>query len=248
MKKSINYGEYQITKEENGSIRVLKNGIPQENTKAALREIAQSINLDIQSNWNTQQFGSKLIKAIEDLQTEGSMRLNAEEQEVSNVSIGSVEGEGAEESMQLCQQIVEEMQKLGLDRFIIDGEDNFYGCHIDGNVHIVDEEEWEDYSGDFEYDSRLFTVNNGDFERIASVKGFSLKDGQLIFHVLFATSDNNGVYVEDEELAEFSLKDIYDKYQYMDEFNLVTMLETYLHLLQGTYDFGNEPIKWEVKK
>ena len=43
MKKSINYGEYQITREENGSIRVLKNGIPQENTKAALRKIAQSI-------------------------------------------------------------------------------------------------------------------------------------------------------------------------------------------------------------
>lgn len=248
MKKSINYGEYRITREENGSIRVLKNGIPQENTKAALREIAQSINLDIQSNWNTQQFGSKLSKAIEDLQTDGSMRLNAVEQEVSNVSIGSVEGEGVEESMQLCQQIVEEMQKLGLDRFIIDGEDNFYGCYIDGNVHIVNEEEWGDYCGDFEYDSRLFTVNNGDFERIASVKGFSLKDGQLIFHVLFATSDDNGVYVEDEELAEFSLKDIYDKYQYMDEFNLVTMLETYLHLLQGTYDFGNEPVKWEVKE
>ena len=247
MKKSINYGEYQITREENGSIRVLKNGIPQENTKAALREIAQSINLDTQSNWNTQQFGSKLIKAIEDLQTDGSMRLNAVEQEVSNVSIGPVEGEGAEESMQLCQQIVEEMQKLGLDRFIIDGE-TYYGFEIEGNIRIIDEEEWDDCNGDFDIDTEIFRVNNGDMVRYATVRGLSIENGELVCHTLLLEDDFSNVWVEDEMLKEFTLKDIYDRYGYLDEFNTVRMLETYLHLLQGTYDFGNEPIKWEVKK
>lgn len=65
MKKSINYGEYQITKADNGSISVLKNDEPQKNTMAALREIAALIDLKIEEGWNTQQSGAKLIKAIE---------------------------------------------------------------------------------------------------------------------------------------------------------------------------------------
>ena len=242
MKKSINYGEYRITREENGSIRVLKNGEPQENTKAALREIAQSINLDIQSNWNTQQFGSKLIKAIEDLQTDGSMRLNAVEQEVSNVSIGSVEGEGAEESIQLCRQIVEEMQKLGLDRFIIDGG---YDFQVEGNIHFVDEEEWDDKEGDFSIFTRIFGVDTGSYMRCAYVKGLSLENEKLLFHILFTQEDENGVYVEDEELSQFSLKELYDRFKHLDDFGTTEMLETYLQLLQGSFE--DEPIKWEVK-
>ena len=271
MKKSINYGEYQITREENGSIRVLKNGIPQENTTAALREIAQSINLDIQSNWNTQQFGSKLIKAIEELPANSSKLMTNIAQKVSNTvnvvteQVGTaisnikdkmssapakveesdeeiVEGEGAEESIQLCRQIVEEMQKLGLDRFIIDGG---YDFQVEGNIHFVDEEEWDDKEGDFSIFTRIFGVDTGSYMRCAYVKGLSLENEKLLFHILFTQEDENGVYVEDEELSQFSLKELYDRFKHLDDFGTTEMLETYLQLLQGSFE--DEPIKWEVK-
>ena len=65
MEKSVKYGDYQITKADNGSISVLKNGDPQSNAKAALREVADLIGLKPEEGWNTQQFGAKLIKAID---------------------------------------------------------------------------------------------------------------------------------------------------------------------------------------
>ena len=65
MEKTVKYGDYQITKAENASISVLKNGELQKNTKAALREVADLIGLTPEDGWNTQQFGAKLIKAIE---------------------------------------------------------------------------------------------------------------------------------------------------------------------------------------
>ena len=65
MGKTVTYGDYQITKADNGSISVLKNGDPQSNAKAALREVADLIGLKPEEGWNTQQFGAKLIKAID---------------------------------------------------------------------------------------------------------------------------------------------------------------------------------------
>ena len=71
MEKTVKYGDYQITKAENASISVLKNGELQKNTKAALREVADLIGLTPEEGWNTQQFGAKLIKAIEQRLEEG---------------------------------------------------------------------------------------------------------------------------------------------------------------------------------
>ena len=272
MKKTIKYGDYEITKEENGSIRICKNGVPQENAKAALREIASSIGLKVQDNWNTQQFGSKLINAIEELSVNGSKLISNISQRVSETvnvvaeQVGSaisdikdkvssastkveepdeevVEGEGAEESMELCKQIKEEMHKLGLDRFIIDGG---LGCTVDGNIHIVDEDTWDDYYGDYEYYTRIFGVDNGNYLRCAYVKGLSIENDKLLFHVLFMQEDDNGAYAEDEELSQFSLKELYDRFNHLDDFGTTEMLETYLQLLQGTFE--DEPIKWKVKE
>ena len=271
MKKTIKYGDYEITKEENGSIRILKNGVPQENAKAALREIASSIGLKAQESWNTQQFGSKLISAIEELPASGSKLMSSIAQKVSETvnvvteQVGSaisnikdkvssapakvedpdeeiVEGEGAEESMKLCKQIKAEMQKLGLDRFIIDGG---LGYTVDGNIHIVDEDTWEDYYGDYESFTRIFGVDNGSCLRCAYVKGLSIENNKLLFHILFMQEDDNGAYAEDEELSQFSLKELYDRFKHLDDFGTTEMLETYLQLLQGSFE--DEPIKWEVK-
>ena len=272
MKKTIKYGNYEISKDEKGSIRILKNGIPQENTKAALREIASSIGLKVQDNWNTQQFGSKLISAIEELPASGSKLMSSIARKVSDTvnvvteQVGSaisnikdkvsstptkvdeaeeeiVEGEGAEESMELCKQIKEEMHKLGLDRFIIDGG---LGYTVDGNIHIVDEDTWDDYYGDYEYYTRIFGVDNGNYLRCAYVKGLSIENNKLLFHILFMQEDDNGAYAEEEELSQLSLKEIYDRYKYLDSFGTTEMLETYLQLLQGTFE--DEPIKWKVKE
>lgn len=58
-KKSAISGEYIITVEDSGSIRVLK---IYDNVKGSLRECADSKNFAYDPNWTTRQFGSKLIK------------------------------------------------------------------------------------------------------------------------------------------------------------------------------------------
>lgn len=56
--KSAITGEYIITMEDSGSIRVCQ---IYDNTKGSLRECAKSIGFEYDKDWNTQQFGKKLI-------------------------------------------------------------------------------------------------------------------------------------------------------------------------------------------
>ncbi len=58
-KKSAISGEYIITVEDSGTIRVCKIA---DNTKGALRECATAKGFEYDPNWTTQQFGAKLIK------------------------------------------------------------------------------------------------------------------------------------------------------------------------------------------
>lgn len=58
IKKSAVYQEYLITQDVSGSIKVLRKF---DNVKASLRAIADAIGFDYDDNWNTRQFGSKLI-------------------------------------------------------------------------------------------------------------------------------------------------------------------------------------------
>ncbi|MDD6583040.1 MAG: hypothetical protein PUF10_10265 [Bacteroidales bacterium] len=60
--KSAISGEYIIQKEDSGSIVVYR---VYDNTKAALREISEKVGFEYDPNWNTQQFGSKLIDFLE---------------------------------------------------------------------------------------------------------------------------------------------------------------------------------------
>ena len=54
-------GEYMVVKRDSGSIETYRN---YDNTKGALREIAESIGFEFDPNWNTRQFGSKLVDFI----------------------------------------------------------------------------------------------------------------------------------------------------------------------------------------
>ena len=58
-KKSAISGEYVITVEDSGSIRVCKIF---DNVKGSLRECAEAKNFQYDPNWNTRTFGAKLIK------------------------------------------------------------------------------------------------------------------------------------------------------------------------------------------
>ena len=62
-KKSAISGEYIITVEDSGTIRVCKIF---DNVKGSLRECAQTVGFEYDPKWTTQQFGSKLIKEYGD--------------------------------------------------------------------------------------------------------------------------------------------------------------------------------------
>ena len=62
-RKSAISGEYIITQEDNGSIRVCQIF---DNVKGSLREASKSMGFKFDPNWTTQQFGSKLVKEYGD--------------------------------------------------------------------------------------------------------------------------------------------------------------------------------------
>lgn len=62
-KKSAISGEYIITVEDSGTVRVCK---IYDNVKGSLREIAESKGYEYDPNWTTQQFGSRIVKEFGD--------------------------------------------------------------------------------------------------------------------------------------------------------------------------------------
>lgn len=62
-KKSAISGEYIITVEDSGTVRVLK---IYDNVKESLRECAEAKDFEYDNNWTTRQFGAKLIKEFGD--------------------------------------------------------------------------------------------------------------------------------------------------------------------------------------
>jgi len=65
-KKSVSWKEYLIEIDEKGSVKVAKAGVPCDNTKASLREIADAAGFVFDEKWNTQQCGAKLAKFLEE--------------------------------------------------------------------------------------------------------------------------------------------------------------------------------------
>ena len=63
--KQATYGDYVITKEDNGKIVVTKGGEVCPNSKQALREISAQIGYTVDDSWTTQQFGAKLITQLQ---------------------------------------------------------------------------------------------------------------------------------------------------------------------------------------
>lgn len=123
MEKTVKYGEYQITKAENGSIKVFKNDELQKSAMAALREIAQLVGVEIEESWNTQQTGAKLIKAIEE-------RLSADAGSGINAS-HFMENFGTMESQEKTPKLTpaEHLVQLAL-RMCVNPEDNEFNADL----------------------------------------------------------------------------------------------------------------------
>lgn len=62
-KKSAISGEFIITVEDSGTVRVCK---IYDNVKGSLREIAELKGFEYDPNWTTQQFGSRIVKEYGD--------------------------------------------------------------------------------------------------------------------------------------------------------------------------------------
>ena len=63
--KQATYGDYVITKEDNGKIVVTKGGEVCPNSTRAMREISAQIGFSVDDSWTTQQFGAKLIAQLQ---------------------------------------------------------------------------------------------------------------------------------------------------------------------------------------
>ena len=63
-RKRATVGDYTIIINDDNSVTVHKNGTICANSKAALREIANSIGIEVEDKWTTRQLGAKVVKAI----------------------------------------------------------------------------------------------------------------------------------------------------------------------------------------
>lgn len=64
IKKTASYGEYVINIANDNSVEVLKNNTVCDNSKAALRDIAELVGFEVDAKWNTRQLGAKFVDFI----------------------------------------------------------------------------------------------------------------------------------------------------------------------------------------
>ena len=81
-KKSVSWKKYLIDIDEKGSVKVSIAGSVCDNTKAALREIAEDAGFAIDEKWNTQQCGAKLAKFLEEAAPAPVEKIKAEKPKV----------------------------------------------------------------------------------------------------------------------------------------------------------------------
>lgn len=63
IKKSAKHGNFMIAQSENNSITIIC-----DNTKEALRHIADEVGMAYEKDWNTQSLGSKLINFLNEVE------------------------------------------------------------------------------------------------------------------------------------------------------------------------------------
>ena len=149
--------------------------------------------------------------------------------------VEQIEGEGAEECIQLCEQIKQELKNKNLDCFIFGGDFENEELTAEladrSNIKWVDEDQNEDML------SSIFTVtfcsmSNDICDRRSHIWGISMEDNILRFLIIMETEDDNGSTFDDN-LEELSLKEIYDKYSQFDGFDMVSVLTEYLDVIKG---------------
>lgn len=146
-----------------------------------------------------------------------------------------------DEGTKLYRQIKEQIEKLSTKSFILGlGEDE--GLEA-SNVIFDDRDLFEQSMYDFIPESRLYYIG-GEYgqDHFAFVDGISLEDGELKFHIIKGTEDDNGTNYTDTDIL--SMDEINDEYSNLQDFNTLSMLRIWDELLRGEW-FG-EHLDWHV--
>lgn len=144
-----------------------------------------------------------------------------------------------QQSIELCRQIISQMNKLEISKFIIsDALDLDLG---DGNVHF-EGEAFDDYYGDIIVEIRLY-YSSGRYDSFAIVYGISIEGGELMFHVIEGTESDDGTQFSDNTNI-YNLDQLFSEMQNYQEFDTVNMLNFYLRLIQG--NLLDENVKFTI--
>lgn len=147
-----------------------------------------------------------------------------------------IEGEGADECINLCEQIKQELKKHNLDHFIF-GDSGFLGDELTEQLEERSNIKWADEDQNEDMLSSIFTVtfccmSNDICDRRFHIWGISMVDDILRFLIIKETEDDNGSTFDDD-LEELSLKEIYAQYSQFDGFDMVSVLTEYLDVIKG---------------
>ena len=149
MKKHATYGDYTILIAINNSVSVVYQGGVFDNTKAALREIADQAGFAYEKAWTTQQFGSKLVDFLNanSAQTPASkLEPNKSQKQHICVDVEITEHE------YMAFDCGDEM--VGSSSFVFNGDDapGFIRITVDGKEIEFDEEALSDRSEYSDYE------------------------------------------------------------------------------------------------
>ena len=143
----------------------------------------------------------------------------------------NIQGKVTEESMQLCEQIKQELKGRNLDSFIFDGYLENEELDKISNVKWEDEDQNEcDLNGIFNV--RFFCSSSDISDRFGYIMGFKVVNGELYFIIVKGMEDDNGSTFDDD-IEELNLAEIYSKYGELDGFDIEGVLTEYLDVIKG---------------
>lgn len=224
--KQATYGDYVITKEDNGKIIVTKGGEVCPNSKQALRQIADALEFKYEAEWTTRQFGAKLSDY---------MNKCASEMQMSPVSAPAVEKETPSHSRPK-QHIKVEIQiaehdygafdadeSMVGDTYAFNGEDGVesFELNVDGELY------------DFEDDDPMDVVNS----KYSDYKRFDLEakwDNEDVCSVGYY--QNMVLLTWEFDVDNFDIKKLSINYDCYDVCFEPADYETESHILSLSYD------------
>ncbi len=177
-KKTVTCGDYIITLEDSGAVSVHHMC---DNVKDTLRAISDKVGFEYDNNWNTRDFGRKLVDFINGKNLDQPVPAKEEEQQ----DAGIIEEETDENELKvICKKIKEALEKQGRDSCIVKCEEMADEA-IGNNQRTADfdEETYEDHIEGWYDDFMLCSVDCVDYGREMRVNGVFIEDDELKFYL-----------------------------------------------------------------